>query len=237
MVNTYLSLHPQNIKQAYQNDDPDWTSKFPGLIFYHGSTDYKFAALTFDDAPDSLFLPIILNILAEENVKATFFCLGNCVANNPDSLIGLTEQGHIIGNHTYDHIDITKASPEKIMEEILETEDEIEQLTGLRTALFRPPYGFLNNNNIQLIVSMGYRIIMWTIDSYDWMGLTGPMITSRILTGITPGAISLMHNACGGSVQAGTGTSQSLPFIIKTLKAEGYTFTTIPNLLNIPAYQ
>ena len=221
MVNPDLSLSPLHIKQSYQNDDPDWTSKFPDMIFYHGATNCKLAALTFDDAPDALFAPIILNILAQENVKATFFCLGNCVASNPDSLIQIAEQGHIIGNHTYDHMDITKASPGKVIDEISKTAAAIEQITGLRTALFRPPYGFFHEDSARLIVSLGYRIIMWNIDSLDWMGLTGPMITARVVTSITPGAIILMHNACGGSVQAGTGTTQSLPFIIKTLKAKG----------------
>ena len=84
---------------------------------------------------------------------------------------------------------------------------------------------------------MGYKIVLWNIDSEDWMGLTGPAIAARVVPNIVPGSISLMHNACGGSVAAGTGTTQSLPYIIEILKAEGYNFTTIPALLNIPAYK
>jgi peptidoglycan-N-acetylglucosamine deacetylase len=206
-------------------------------VFSQRSIDYKLVALTFDDAPDSLFAPVILDILMHYDVKATFFILGSCAHQNPDMVKSIVSQGHIVGNHTYDHLDITKIPADQVREQIQRTEDEIYQIVGLRTALFRPPFGFLNDESTRIVFSLGYKIILWNIDSYDWIGLTGPAIASRVINNITPGSIVLMHNACDGSVASGTGTTQSLPYIIEVLKAEGYIFTTIDKLLNLPAYK
>ena len=179
----------------------------------------------------------MLDILKHYDVKVTFFALGRCAHQNPDMVKRIVNEGHIIGNHTYDHLDITKIPADQVREQIQKTEDEIYQIVGFRTALFRPPFGFLNDESARIVVALGYKIILWNIDSYDWMGLTGPAVASRVLVNITPGSIVLMHNACDGSVEAGTGTAQSLPFIIETLKAEGYVFTTVSTMLNIPAYK
>jgi Predicted xylanase/chitin deacetylase len=222
------------LQQPYQVD-PNVAAKFPGSIFLQGPGN-KYVALTFDDAPDSLFAPVMLDIFARYNVKVTFFCLGNCVKQNPDMVKRIAGEGHIIGNHTYDHTDLSKLPPEQVREQVQKAADEIYRATGLRTALFRPPFGFLSDVSAQVIISMGYKIIMWNVDSYDWMGLTGPGIAGRVNANVTPGSIVLMHNACSGSTESGTGTTQALPFIIETLKAQGYIFTTIPELLKIPAY-
>ncbi len=171
------------------------------------------------------------------NVKATFFCLGECVRQNSKTAQRIVREGHIIGNHSHDHTDLTTIPPDKIRDEVQKAETEIKQVTSLRTALFRPPFGALNAQSIQVILSMGYRIILWNVDSMDWTGLTGPSVAARVIAAAAPGSIILMHNACGGSLEAGTGAVQSLPFIIETLRAQGYDFTTVSSLLNIPAYQ
>ncbi len=222
------------LEQPYRID-PNVAAKFPGSIFTEGPG-FKYAALTFDDAPDSLFAPIMLDIFSRYNIKVTFFCLGNCVHQNPDMLKRIATEGHIIGNHTYDHVDISKLSPEQVRDQVQRTADEIYRIAGLKTALFRPPFGFLSDLSAQVIISMGYKIVMWNVDSYDWMGLTGPAIAGRVTANVTPGSIVLLHNSCSGTTEAGTGTTGSLPFIIETLKALGYIFTTIPALLKIPAY-
>ncbi|HBF36611.1 MAG TPA: polysaccharide deacetylase family protein [Firmicutes bacterium] len=228
-------IPPVAVKQQHYQIDPNVAAKFPGNIFTQGPS-FKYVALTFDDAPDSLFAPVMLDIFSRYNIKVTFFCLGNCVHQNSDMLKQIAREGHIIGNHTYDHVDLSKLPPNQVRDQIQRTADEIYRAIGLKTALFRPPFGFLSDESAQVIISMGYKIIMWNVDSYDWMGLTGPGITGRVNANVSPGSIVLMHNACSGSTESGTGTTQSLPFIIETLKASGYTFVTIPALLNIPAY-
>lgn len=215
--------------------DPNVATKFPGSIFTQGPH-FKYVALTFDDAPDSLFAPIMLDIFSRYNIKVTFFCLGKCAHQNPDMIRRFATEGHIIGNHTYDHVDISKLSPEQVRSQVQRTADEIYGIVGLKTALFRPPFGFLSDTSAQVIISMGYKIVMWNVDSYDWMGLTGPAIAGRVNANVSPGSIVLMHNSCTGTTEAGIGTTGSLPFIIETLKALGYIFTTIPALLKIPAY-
>jgi peptidoglycan-N-acetylglucosamine deacetylase len=222
--------------QPYQIDQ-NWVAQYPGNIFSQGPSNCKLVALTFDDAPDALFAPVMLDILSQYAVKATFFCQGSCAHQHPDIVERIAKEGHILANHTYNHLDLTTIPPDQIREEIKKTQDEIQQITGLKTALFRPPYGALNNESIQVILSMGYKIILWNVDSLDWTGITGPVISARVVVNTIPGSIILMHNACDGSVEAGTGTTQSLPYIIEILRAEGYGFTTIPALLNIPAYQ
>jgi peptidoglycan/xylan/chitin deacetylase (PgdA/CDA1 family) len=222
------------LEQPYRID-PNVASKFPGNIFTEGPS-FKYVALTFDDAPDSLFAPIMLDIFSRYNIKVTYFCLGNCVHQNPDILKRIAAEGHVIGNHTYDHVDLSKLPPEQVRDQLQRTADEIYRIVGLKTALFRPPFGFLSDVSAQVIISMGYKIIMWNVDSYDWMGLTSPGIAGRVNANVTPGSIVLMHNACSGTIEAGTGTTGSLPYIIETLKASGYIFTTIPALLKIPAY-
>jgi peptidoglycan/xylan/chitin deacetylase (PgdA/CDA1 family) len=209
----------------------------PENVFSHGPSSPKLIALTFDDGPDSLFLPAMLDIFEHYDVKVTFFCLGRCIHQNPDMIKHIAQAGHVIGNHTYDHFDITKLTPEQVSEQIERTEAEIFQIIGLRPALFRPPYGFFDAASTRIVVSLGYKIILWSIDSLDWVGLTGPAITARVIPAAQPGAIVLMHNACSGSVESGTGTTQSLPYIIEILKAEGYLFTTVSTMLNIPAYK
>lgn len=217
--------------------DRNWIAQYPGYIFTQGPANCKLAALTFDDAPDALFGPLLLDILAGYNVKATFFCLGTCVEQNPDIVQRIAQEGHIIGNHSYDHADLTTLTPDQVREEVTRAEVAIQQVTGLRTALFRPPFGALNDQSIQVILSLGYKIILWNVDSLDWTGIPGPSVAAQVVPNTVPGSIILMHNACDGSIQAGTGTSQSLAYIIEILRAEGYNFVTIPALLNIPAYQ
>ncbi len=231
-----LNNQPPTGKQPYQSDR-NWATQYPGQVFYHGPTDRKAIALTFDDVPDALFAPVLLDVLAQYNVKATFFCLGTCIRKNPDMVYRMFKDGHILANHTYNHPDLTTLSPEQIRTEVQSTQAEIQMITGLKTALFRPPYGFIDEKVIQVVIALGYKIIMWNVDSLDWMGLTGPQIAARVVSATTPGSIILMHNACEGTVQAGTGTVQSLPYIIEILRSQGYQFETIPDLLNIPGYQ
>ena len=222
--------------RPYQADS-NWALQFPGQIYLQERSNGKFVALTFDDAPDSLFGPLLLDILSAYNVPATFFCLGTCAQQNPGLVQRIVGEGHIVANHSYDHADLTALTPEQVREEVLLAETVIRQITGLRTALFRPPFGALNNEVVQIVLSLGYKIILWNVDSLDWTGITGPAVAARVIPNTVPGSIILMHNTCGGSVQAGTAVIQSLPFTIEILRAEGYSFVTIPALLEIPAYQ
>ncbi|GGJ04803.1 hypothetical protein GCM10010885_12430 [Alicyclobacillus cellulosilyticus] len=214
----------------------DWHARYPNDIILHGPTDRKAIALTFDDGPDDVWTPQILRILAQYQVKATFFCVGQRVQQSPRVLQQIYREGHVVGNHSWSHPNLTRLSPAEVRAEVERTSDEIQRLLGVRPYLFRPPYGALSDEVIREVVAMGYKIVFWNVDSLDWAGLTGPQVAANVLAHAGPGAIVLMHSA-GGTGEGREPTVQSLPYIIVTLRRFGYTFVTVPELTGIPAYQ
>jgi peptidoglycan-N-acetylglucosamine deacetylase len=194
----------------------------------------KVVALTFDDGSDGTNIPVILKILHDNNIKATFFLTGKAVLNHPTKIKSIIANGHAIGNHSYSHPYFTRITTTQMKTELQKTETIIKNLTGKTTIpYFRPPYGAYNTTVLQTVGSIGYtKTIKWTIDTIDWDGRSASSITSKVLNNIVPGAIVLMHAGAGAKY-----TPTALPTIIKSLKAKGYRFVTIPTLLGITATQ
>lgn len=213
----------------------DWHSLYPNEIILSGPTDRKEVALTFDDGPDNVWTPRILAVLSQYDIKATFMCVGQRVQENPRFLRQIIREGHIVGNHSWDHPNFTKVPLSEVRQQIELTSTEIQRVAGVRPHFFRPPYGALNNEVIREIISMNYKIVFWDVDSLDWAGLTGPQTAANVLAHTRPGSIILMHFA-GGRGASLEDTLQSLPYIILTLREEGYTFKTVSELLNMPPY-
>lgn len=211
----------------------DLTGMFPGLFFREGPADEKRVALTFDDGPDSVYTPQIMDILDKKNIKATFFLIGSRAELFPDVVKRMVEKGHIVGNHTMTHPVIVKLDKEKTKENIMDAEKVLADLTGYRTSLFRSPYGSLNPEKIEEIKKMGYKIIAWNVDSLDWKSLTEEQVMYNILENVKGGSIILQHSS-GSKEEDLTGTVGALPRIIEVLEKEGYEFVTIPELLDIP---
>lgn len=209
--------------------------KYPDLILYEGSSTEKKVALTFDDGPDKYYTPQILNVLKQENVHATFFVVGTRIKANPAVLKRIVGEGHIVGNHSWDHAFMDKLKQAGRYTEIKQDEDEIFSITGLRTKLFRPPYGAINEALVEQLQGMGYKIIEWSVDTLDWTGLPARPIVAGIISHTENGSIILQHSA-GGRGENLRGTVRALPEIIKRLRAEGFTFVTVPELLNIEPY-
>lgn len=214
----------------------DLTSRFPKALYYFGPGNVKQAALTFDDGPDVYFTTQILDILKRNNVKGTFFIVGTRAEANPEMVKRIVADGHAIGNHTWDHPDLVKLTPDQIRSELNRTDQLLSQLVGYHPALFRPPYGATNASDVQLISSLGYKIIDWSVDTRDWAGTPAPQIMDYVHKEFRPGGIILEHCA-GGKNENLSNTVTALPEIISTLKAQGYSFVTVPNLLNIPPAQ
>ncbi|UOF91329.1 polysaccharide deacetylase family protein [Fodinisporobacter ferrooxydans] len=212
----------------------DLSAMFPKDLFLHGPENVKHVSLTFDDAPDDTFTPRVLDVLKQVNVKGTFFVIGERAAAHPDIMKRIVEEGHVIGNHTWNHPNLTKITKQEQAYQLDHTENVIDQITGVRTALFRPPYGALNPEVIEVLIKRKYKIIYWNVDSLDWMGLTGPQVTANILAHTRAGSIILQH-AAGGKGEDLSGTIAAIPYFVQTLRSEGFTFVTIPQLLNIPA--
>lgn len=205
-------------------------SKYPNVMLYKAETNHKIIALTFDDCPDDRFTPQILNVLKKHHVKATFFLLGTRVHKHPEIAKKIYQEGHVIGNHTYWHPELTKTSVYNMVWEIQKNEKEIEDAIGIKTKLFRAPYGAIHEDHVKKLGEMGYRGIGWSIDTEDWQNLPSEKIIDNIISHLHPGAIVLMHSA-GHWTQDLTGTVEALDEMIPYLRQKGYRFVTIPEML------
>lgn len=179
----------------------------------------KFIALTFDDGPN-YNTNRVLEILEKYNVKATFFVLGSKIKGNEYILKKIKENGNEIGNHTYNHLLLTKYDENKIREEIEKTSNKVFEVTGKYPTLLRPSYGSVNNKIKKI---SNYPIIIWDIDTLDWKYHNSEKIASRILNKASDGDIVLMHDVYSA-------TANALDIVIPKLKSNGYTFVTVSEL-------
>lgn len=197
-----------------------------------GSTTSKAVALTFDDGSDGTNINKILDILSANNVKATFFLTGSGAKKHPSWINNISAKGHQLGNHSYSHPDFTKLTAAKMKSELAATETTIKGLTGKSTKpIFRAPFGASNAAVLKAVGDAGYtHTIQWNIDTVDWKGVSSTQITNKVMNNIVPGSIILMHTGAGAS-----GTPGALPGMISKLKAQGYKFVTVSELLKLPS--
>ncbi len=233
--NKEMSASAQNISPA--TDQMNQVPKaFQGKIVYQAKlkANEKVIALTFDDGPGPKNTAQILEILKKNDVKATFFMLGQMVKYFPKVAKQVAADGHVIGNHTWHHwyfqMDGATAASE-----IDRTADIIYKTTGEKTNLFRPPGGFLNNGLAQYAKNEKYAVMMWSEQSGDAERRSPqvPGLVKNVLKYAKPGAIVLMHDGGGNRSKS----VKALPEMIAGLKAQGYRFVTIPQLLQIQAQE
>lgn len=203
-------------------------AKYPETMIYKAETNEKVIAFTFDDAPDDMYTPEILNVLKKHKVKATFFLLGARVDKYPHIVKRIHKEGHVIGNHTYWHPELTKTGVANMIWEINKNEKAIKSVIELETNLFRAPYGAITEEMVKKLKDMGYLGIGWSIDSEDWKGISKEKIKANVLNNLHPGSIVLMHSA--GNVAA---TAESLDELLAYLKKNGYHFVTVPEMWKI----
>lgn len=204
--------------------------RFPGTYFYKGEAGDLKIALTFDDGPNIPGTNDILDILKNNRAKGTFFLLGRNIMGNTDIVDRIIKEGHTVANHSMNHRDLRELTFEEIADEMLATEDEIYNATGLRTALMRPPYGFTNNRVIEELQDLNYKIIEWSADTNDWRHKDVEQVLIDAMPNIRDGAIILMHDAYPV-------TREALPLIIHSLKSQGYELVTVNELLDVPPYK
>ncbi|MDJ0675461.1 MAG: polysaccharide deacetylase family protein [Calothrix sp. MO_167.B42] len=188
----------------------------------------KVIALTFDDGPWNIYTEQILDILKKHEVKATFFVLAQVLKRNADVARRIVDDGHTIANHTWHHW-YHRHNPQTAASEIDRSSDLIYEITGVRTNLFRPPGGVLHNGLVAYAKKKNYTVVMWSADSIDYKRPSVPTLVNRVVKRATPGGIVLLHDGGGNR----TNTVASLVPIIKKLKQQGYSFVTIPELLEI----
>ncbi|HCM90283.1 MAG TPA: hypothetical protein DIS85_10330 [Vagococcus sp.] len=180
----------------------------------------KYVALTFDDGPNPITTPQLLNILKSKNVKASFFMVGNGVNAYPNVAKRVSNEGHQIGSHSYSHPQLTSLSSSQVQSQMRQTDKAIYYATGKLPKTFRPPYGAINYN-VSTLVSK--PAIMWSIDTRDWESRNPYMINSVVNNNIHNGAIILLHDIHQPSVN-------SVSEMIDNLRRKGYTFVTIDEL-------
>lgn len=198
------------------------------LPIYSVETDK--VAITFDCAWGASDIPTILEILKKENVKASFFMVGQWAEKFPDSVKLIANDGHDIANHGYSHLKMSTIGKEKCKSEIELCNKKLEEIAGVKVKLFRPPYGDYNNLVIDTCNELGCYPIQWNIDSLDWKReMSRQAILDRILKKTKPGSIILFHNDTQYTVEL-------LPKIISELKSEGLLFAPVSEMIMLDNY-
>lgn len=188
----------------------------------------KVIALTFDDGPWPESTGKVLDILKKNQIKGTFFLIGQNVKNYPGLVKREIAEGHVIGNHTWHHW-YQFLNPQAAAYEIDHTADLIYQVTGIKTNLFRPPGGIMHNGVASYARNSKYAIIRWSSDSVDYSRPAVPKLINNVFRRAKPGGIVLMHDGGGNRSK----TVQALPEIIANFRKQGYRFVTIPELLEM----
>ena len=178
-------------------------------------------ALTFDDGPHQTCTPALLNGLKQREVKATFFLMGENIAGKEPLVQRMQAEGHLIGNHGYRHIQMTKEEAEQACADIEQTEKLIQAITGKRPEYLRPPYGDWNE---QLECRVNLTTVLWNVDSLDWKFQNTDRIVRRVEKDVKDGDIILMHDIFSTSVEAALR-------IVDDLQKRGYEFVTVEELL------
>ena len=178
-------------------------------------------ALTFDDGPSTAWTPALLDGLKERGVKATFFLIGENADKNPEIVKRMAEEGHLIGNHTYHHVELTKVSENEARLELADTSAVIVRITGKEPEYMRPPFGAWQRKLEQEIRMLP---VLWTIDPLDWTTENQDEIVNKVVTEAEENDIILLHDCYKSSVEAGLR-------IIDILQEEGFVFVTVDELL------
>ena len=189
---------------------------------YYEKKNQKVVALTFDDGPNPATTNQALDTLSKYGIKATFFVLGKNVSGNEEILKRMKADGHVIGNHSWSHPVLSKLSLDDAKKQITDTEDALTKVLGSSSKLMRPPYGAITDD---IRNSLDLSFIMWDVDSLDWKSKNEAAILTEIQHQVANGSIVLMHDIHSPTVNA-------LPRVIEYLKNQGYTFVTIPEMLN-----
>jgi peptidoglycan-N-acetylglucosamine deacetylase len=194
----------------------------------------KVIALTFDDGPNPPYTNEIVDYLHAQHVPATFFVVGIAVAAHPDVLRLEVKDGNAIGNHTWDHAHLVLLSKAHIERELTSTEDIIQQVSGVHTILFRPPFGARDFAVIRIARSLGFRVIMWSVPlPGDWRGPPPRVIADRVLKYVTNGGIIVLHDGNRGLPADRQNTVEATKIVVTALRNEGYRFVTVPELLRL----
>jgi peptidoglycan-N-acetylglucosamine deacetylase len=208
-----------------------------GPVFWHARTSESVVALTFDDGPCHPYTEQLLEVLDREGIKATFFQIGNNVRREPN-LAAEVASRHVVGNHTSDHPHLVWSRPGTVREQLQRGQEAIHDATGTLPDLFRVPHGWYGPQVISTAEELGFRCVGWSVMAWDWDRPPTEVIQRRILRGLRPGGVSLLHDGQDTDAFPKADRSRTIaavPHIIRSLKASGYRFLTLPELMDLDA--
>lgn len=195
------------------------------ITFAQCNVEGPYIAMTFDDGPHATQTPRLLKLLKERNLKATFFLVGQCVAQNPEIAKQIVEEGHEVANHSWSHPLLSKMAEGSVHEQLQKTHDVIKQTTGVTPTLMRPPFGgFTKNQQAWSHATWGYQCILWDVDSLDWQHRNPAKTESIIMAHTHNGSIVLCHDIHKTTIDAMAATLDGL---IK----KGLRFVTVSELI------
>ena len=230
------TIQAQEIKPAVPVEKPSSTPlkprpspspTEPPITINSVHVDGPYIALTFDDGPHGALTPKLLDLLAKHHLKATFFVVGQCVAEYPDIVKRAAREGHEIASHSWSHPNLGKMSDDAVRRELQKTDDAIAAAIGKRPTLLRPPYGSITARQNQWIhQEFGYRIIIWDVDPLDWKRPGPSVVTARILKETKAGSIVLAHDIHAPTLEA-------MPATFDQLIKKGFKSVTVTELLGM----
>jgi peptidoglycan-N-acetylglucosamine deacetylase len=209
----------QSWRNIYDADDQIWRVPMTKRLI----------ALTFDDGPYPFYTPLLLHVLDRSHVAATFFCVGRSAQQFPELMDRIVASGDEVGNHTFNHYKLNGLSDEQIAEQIMEGGAILSTFVGRPLDLFRPPHGRYDKRVLEIASAMGYRTVFWNDSPEDTKDISPALEVERVLAQARPGGIVLLHSGQFRTIEA-------LPVIIDKLRAEGYTFVTVGQLLGSEAF-
>ena len=208
------------MKEPEKFEKVDSGNEVPAGVASDKVSDKPKVAITFDDGPSTVYTEILLDGLKERGVKATFFLTGREIQYSEDVVRRMSKEGHIVGNHTYSHIDLKRSNYETSKEEIEKTNECIKRVTGKTPKYIRPPYGDWDD---RLLEETDMSIVLWSVDPEDWKDQNASIVARRVIKNTKPGDIILLHDIFKTSVNAAF-------IIIDELQKKGYEFVTIDKI-------
>ena len=201
---------------------------FPHCLWC-GNSNSKTIALTFDDGPHPQYTPQVLSVLKRYNITASFFWLGNCVNRFPDIAKTVSEQGHWIGLHGYEHDSFPLLSPTQLKQSLEKTQIAIYNACNLspeKVRDVRPPNGFFTPQTLHLFQQWNYRPVMWSVVPEDWVHPGVNVVVNRVMKQVKNGSLIVLHDGYFG----GKDVAETINILIPRLLQEGYEFVTVDSL-------
>ncbi|MFN3942169.1 MAG: polysaccharide deacetylase family protein [Flavobacterium sp.] len=201
---------------------------FPWLFrkyLWNVSTNSKIIYLTFDDGPTPEVTSWVLHQLSLYQAKATFFCIGSRIQAYPELMVQLLEEGHLLANHTYEHVNGWKTTTNDYLNEVLKTQETILTFQENKTKYFRPPYGKITPKQTNALIKQGYQIVMWEILTYDFNSeFSVEKTLQKIYKYTQNGSIIVFHD----SIKCKEKLYFMLPKVLKHFHEKGYQFDALP---------